>query len=73
MEPIQGEGGDHHFRPEFLQSMQAFCHEHESLFVLDEVQTGCGLTGTAWAYQKLGVQPDFVAFGKKTPVCGLMA
>ncbi|MCW2713291.1 MAG: L-lysine 6-transaminase [Frankiales bacterium] len=73
MEPIQGEGGDHHFRPEFLQAMQALCHEHDALFVLDEVQTGCGLTGTAWAYQQLGVQPDVVAFGKKTQVCGVMA
>ena len=73
MEPVQGEGGDHHFRPQFLQAMQALCHEHDALFVLDEVQTGCGLTGTAWAYQQLGVQPDVVAFGKKTQVCGIMA
>ncbi len=73
MEPIQGEGGDHHFRPEFLQAMQALCHQHDALFVLDEVQTGVGLTGTAWAYQQLGVQPDVVAFGKKTQVCGIMA
>ena len=73
MEPIQGEGGDHHFRPEFLRGMQALCREFDALFVLDEVQTGCGLTGTAWAYQQLGVQPDIVAFGKKTQVCGVMA
>ena len=73
MEPIQGEGGDHHFRPEFLQGMQALCREYDALFVLDEVQSGCGLTGTAWAFQQLGVQPDVVAFGKKTQVCGIMA
>jgi L-lysine 6-transaminase len=73
MEPIQGEGGDHHFRPAFLQAMQALCVEHDALFVLDEVQTGCGMTGTAWAYQQLGVRPDVVAFGKKTQVCGVMA
>ncbi len=73
MEPIQGEGGDHHFRPAFLQAMQALCGEFDALFVLDEVQTGCGLTGTAWAFQQLGVQPDVVAFGKKTQVCGVMA
>jgi L-lysine 6-transaminase len=73
MEPIQGEGGDHHFRPEFLQAVQALCVEHDALLVLDEVQTGAGLTGTAWAYQQLGVQPDVVAFGKKTQVCGVMA
>ncbi|MDP9100762.1 MAG: L-lysine 6-transaminase [Actinomycetota bacterium] len=73
MEPIQGEGGDHHFRPEFLQAMLALCHANDALFVLDEVQTGCGLTGTPWAYQQLGVHPDVVAFGKKTQVCGVMA
>lgn len=73
MEPIQGEGGDHHFRPQFLQAMQALCREFDALFVMDEVQTGCGLTGTAWAYQQMGVHPDLVAFGKKTQVCGIMA
>ncbi|MDT4915698.1 MAG: L-lysine 6-transaminase, partial [Pseudonocardiales bacterium] len=72
-EPIQGEGGDNHFRPEFLQAMQALCHEFDALFVLDEVQTGVGLTGTAWVYQQLGLSPDVVAFGKKTQVCGVMA
>ena len=72
-EPIQGEGGDNHMRPEFLQAMQAICHEFDALFVLDEVQTGVGLTGTAWAYQQLGLEPDVVAFGKKAQVCGIMA
>lgn len=72
-EPIQGEGGDRHLRAEFLQAMQQLCHEHDALFVLDEVQTGAGLTGTPWAYQQLGLSPDVVAFGKKTQVCGLMA
>jgi L-lysine 6-transaminase len=53
--------------------VQELCREHDALFALDEVQTGCGLTGTAWAYQQLGVEPDLVAFGKKTQVCGVMA
>jgi L-lysine 6-transaminase len=73
VEPIQGEGGDNHFRPEFLQGMQALCREFDALFILDEVQTGVGMTGTAWAYQQLGITPDVVAFGKKTQVCGIMA
>ncbi len=72
-EPIQGEGGDNHLRPEFLRAMQALCHEFDALFVLDEVQTGVGMTGTAWAYQQLGLRPDIVAFGKKAQVCGVMA
>ncbi len=73
MEPIQGEGGDNHFRPQFLQAMQQLCREFDALFVIDEVQTGVGMTGTAWAYQQMGVQPDVVAFGKKAQVCGVMA
>jgi L-lysine 6-transaminase len=72
-EPIQGEGGDNHMRPEFLQAMQRLCHERDALFVLDEVQTGVGLTGTAWAYQQLGLEPDVVAFAKKVQLGGIMA
>nr|WP_280232554.1 L-lysine 6-transaminase [Nocardia cyriacigeorgica] len=72
-EPIQGEGGDRHLRPEFLLAMQRLCHDNDALFVLDEVQTGVGMTGTTWAYQQLGLAPDVVAFGKKTQVCGVMA
>lgn len=72
-EPIQGEGGDRHFRSEFFVAMRVLCDEYDALMIFDEVQTGCGLTGTAWAYQQLGVAPDVVAFGKKTQVCGVMA
>lgn len=72
-EPIQGEGGDNHMRREFLQGMQALCHEFDALFILDEVQTGVGLTGTNWAYQQLGIEPDVVAFAKKVQLGGIMA
>jgi L-lysine 6-transaminase len=72
-EPIQGEGGDRHMRPQFFAAMRELCDEFDALLIFDEVQTGCGITGTAWAYQQLGVDPDVVAFGKKTQVCGVMA
>jgi len=72
-EPIQGEGGDNHMRPEFLQAMQRLCRDNDALFILDEVQTGMGTTGTAWAYQQLGLEPDVVAFGKKVQLGGIMA
>jgi L-lysine 6-transaminase len=72
-EPIQAEGGDRHLRSEFLQAMQALCHEYDALFVLDEVQTGVGSTGTPWAYQQLGLEPDIVAFAKKVQLGGIMA
>jgi L-lysine 6-transaminase len=72
-EPIQGEGGDNHMRAEFLQAMQRLCRDNDALFIVDEVQTGVGLTGTAWAYQQLGLEPDIVAFGKKVQLGGIMA
>jgi L-lysine 6-transaminase len=72
-EPIQGEGGDRHFRPQYFAAMRELCDEYDALLIFDEVQTGCGSTGTPWAYQQLGVTPDVVAFGKKTQVCGVMA
>ena len=73
VEPIQSEGGDNHLRPEFLQALQALCHEHDALLVADEVQTGAGVTGTPWVSQQLGIEPDVIAFGKKLQVCGVMA
>lgn len=72
-EPVQGAGGDRHLGREFLLRMQELCHAYDVLFVLDEVQTGCGMSGAPWTYQRLGLEPDVVAFGKKTQVCGLMA
>lgn len=73
MEPIQGEGGDHRFRAGFLQQMKELCHAHDALFILDEVQTGGGMTGTPWAWQHYGVAPDVMSFGKKLQVCGITA
>lgn len=73
IEPIQGEGGDNHFRPEFLQALKDLCIENDALLIFDEVQTGVGATGTFWAHQGLGVEPDIVSFGKKTQVCGILA
>ncbi len=73
IEPIQGEGGDNHFRREFLQALRRLCDEHEIMLIFDEVQTGVGLTGRFWAFEHFDVQPDVLAFGKKTQVCGILA
>ncbi len=70
MEPIQGEGGDNHFRPDFFRAIRQLCDENEMLLIFDEVQTGVGLTGKMWAFQHYGIEPDLFAFGKKTQVCG---
>lgn len=73
IEPIQGEGGDNHFRGEFLKKLRAICDENEMLLIFDEVQTGLGTTGRMWCSQHFDVKPDLMAFGKKVQVCGVMA
>jgi L-lysine 6-transaminase len=73
IEPIQAEGGDHHFRPEFLRSLRRIADRSETLLIFDEVQTGFGTTGKWWCFEHFGVEPDLIAFGKKTQVCGIAA
>jgi L-lysine 6-transaminase len=72
IEPIQGEGGDNHFRPEFLQFLRDICDRHNTMLVFDEVQCGMGITGDRWAWQTYGVKPDFVTFAKKAQVGGFL-
>jgi len=73
IEPIQGEGGDNHFRPEFFTQLRQICDENDLLLIFDEVQSGIGLTGKFWAFEHFGVTPDLLSFGKKTQVCGVIA
>src|SRR5580765_3827120 len=73
IEPVQGEGGDNHFRGEFLQTLRAICDENDILLIFDEVQCGMGITGKNWCCEHFGVLPDLLAFGKKAQVCGVMA
>ncbi len=73
IEPIQGEGGDNHFRGEWLRKLREICDENEMLLIFDEVQCGAGATGRNWCCQNFDVVPDLIAFGKKTQVCGIMA
>ncbi len=72
LEPIQGEGGDRHFRKEFHQALRNLADKHQALLIYDEVQTGVGLTGKFWAHEHY-VKPDILAFGKKAQVCGILA
>ncbi len=71
IEPMQSEGGDHHFRPEFLKKLRAYADEQEALLVFDEVQTGFFGAGTPWLWQQIGVAPDIVAFAKKSQQAGI--
>ena len=73
LEPIQGEGGDNHFRPEFFKELRRIADENDIILIFDEVQTGVGITGKMWAHQNYGIEPDIFCFGKKTQVCGIAA
>jgi len=72
IEPIQAEGGDNHFRKEFLLELSKICDKNDIMYIIDEIQTGVGITGKMWAYEHFDFKPDIVAFGKKTQVCGIM-
>ncbi len=71
IEPIQAEGGDNHFRNEFLLKLREIADENDIMLMFDEVQTGVGLTGKMWASEHF-VMPDIISFGKKMQVCGIM-
>lgn len=75
LEPIQAEGGENHFRIEFMEALRALADENEALLIYDEVQTGVGLTGKFWGHEHFGkhARPDIIAFGKKMQVCGILA
>ena len=73
IEPVQGEGGDVHFRTEWFQTLRKICDENDLLLIFDEVQTGMGITGKNWCCEHFGVLPDLLCFGKKAQVCGIMA
>jgi len=64
LEPVQGEGGIHVARPEYMKGLRALCDEKRLLLVLDEVQTGMGRTGKWFAYEHYGVVPDLMTLAK---------
>ncbi|XP_052068816.1 4-aminobutyrate aminotransferase, mitochondrial-like isoform X1 [Mytilus californianus] len=66
-EPIQAEGGDIFALPEFFQGLQKICFKNDICFQMDEVQTGCGVTGKMWAHEHFNLPqpPDIVSFSKK--------
>jgi len=72
VEPIQGEGGDNHFRREFFQQLRRLADENEFLLICDEIQSGMGITGRLWAFEHMDIKPDIIAFGKKAQICGIM-
>ncbi|MCX7606982.1 MAG: L-lysine 6-transaminase [Bacteroidia bacterium] len=74
IEPIQSEGGDNHFRPQFMESLRRLADENDVMLIYDEVQTGVGATGRFWAHEHFGPNalPDIISFGKKMQICGIL-
>jgi 4-aminobutyrate aminotransferase/(S)-3-amino-2-methylpropionate transaminase len=75
VEPIQSEGGDRHASPTFFRGVQALAHQAGAAFILDEVQTGVGVSGSWWAHEQLELPapPDLMCFGKKMQMGGFFA
>jgi 4-aminobutyrate aminotransferase / (S)-3-amino-2-methylpropionate transaminase / 5-aminovalerate transaminase len=64
LETVQGEGGFIPMPPEFIRALRELCDRHGIVYVADEVQSGCGRTGTVWAIEHWGVEPDLIVSGK---------
>jgi len=77
LEPIQGEGGVNVPADDYLERVQSWCREKGILFILDEIQTGIGRTGTLFAYEQYGVEPDIMTLakglGSGVPIGALLA
>lgn len=77
LEPIQGEGGVNVPDEDYLRRVQSWCREKGILFILDEIQTGVGRTGTLFAYARYGVEPDIMTLakglGSGVPIGALLA
>jgi acetylornithine/N-succinyldiaminopimelate aminotransferase len=77
LEPVQGEGGVIPTTKEFMRELRQFTKENNILLIVDEVQAGCGRTGTLFAYQQYGIEPDIMTLGKGigggVPLAALLA
>lgn len=77
LEPVQGEAGVIPASVDFMQALRRLCDRERLLLILDEVQTGCGRTGTLFAYEQYGIEPDIMTLGKGigggVPLAALLA
>jgi len=73
VEPIQCTVGDIYLNIARLKEIELLCKTNNICFIVDEIQTGFGVTGDFWYSEKIGLNPDIIVFGKKSQICGLMA
>jgi len=72
IEPIQCTAGDVYLNIDKLKKIQNLCNKNNICFIVDEIQTGFGVTGEMWYSRKAELNPDIVIFGKKSQICGVM-
>lgn len=73
VEPIQCTSGDIYIEPELIREIEQLCEQRDVCFIVDEIQTGFGVTGSMWYSERIGVTPDVLVFGKKAQICGIVA
>jgi len=71
VETVQGEGGLRAARPEWLRGLSELCQRHDILLIVDDVQAGCGRTGTFFSFEEAGIVPDIVCVSKSLSGYGL--
>ncbi|TVR15515.1 MAG: diaminobutyrate--2-oxoglutarate transaminase [Planctomycetota bacterium] len=71
LETVQGEGGVNPASGEWLQGIQALCRKHDILFIVDDIQVGCGRTGTFFSFENMGIDPDMIVLSKSLGGIGL--
>jgi len=72
IEAIQCTAGDIYFSPQELLELQQLCNENDICFIVDEIQTGFGVTGAMWYSEQIDLNPDVLIFGKKSQICGVI-
>lgn len=70
-ETLQGEGGLNTASEEWLKSLQKVCKKHDILFIVDDIQAGCGRTGTFFSFEQFGIKPDMITLSKSLSGYGL--
>src|SRR5262249_4851023 len=71
LETVQGEGGLNVASTQWLQKLQALCNKHGIVFIVDDIQAGCGRTGTFFSFEPAGLKPDIITLSKSLSGYGL--
>ena len=71
VETVQGEGGLNTASMAWLQGLERLCHKHDMLLIVDDIQAGCGRTGTFFSFEPAGIKPDMVTLSKSLSGYGL--